>query len=54
MIILPIVINKQGENGNQSEEQWTLFGLPHAPEPPVPLRQDPEVGAVSHAPRFHG
>ena len=54
MINLPVVINEQGENGNQGEEQWILFGLPHASELAVPVRQDPEVGVVSQSSNFHG
>src|SRR5262249_44075798 len=27
--VLPVIITEQGENRNQCEEQWNLFGFPH-------------------------
>jgi hypothetical protein len=27
--VLPVITTEQGENRNQCEEQWNLFGFPH-------------------------
>ena len=40
--VLLVVITEQGENRNQCEEQWNLFGFSHVPASPRP---DPEVVA---------